>query len=209
MIETSLHSKYNVQEGLDFLSSKDEKIANLIILNPNFSISKRCSGFKALLKTIISQQLSTSAANSIWLKFVKNELISRHKILEADQELLLSIGLSRQKYNYVKELAKQDINYHDLNLSSSEKVINRLIKIKGIGKWTAEIYCLFSLGHANIFPSGDLALQEAIRLLFDFNARPKEKEVSKISENWSPWKSLAALILWDYYGKQKKRGKSD
>ena len=93
MIETSLHSKYNVQEGLDFLSSKDEKIANLIILNPNFSLSKRCSGFKALLKTIISQQLSTSAANSIWSRFVKNDLISRHKILEADQEVLLSLDI--------------------------------------------------------------------------------------------------------------------
>ena len=209
MIETSLNSKYNIQEGLDFLSSKDEKIANLIISNPKFSFSKRCSGFKALLKIIISQQLSTSAANSIWSRFVKNDLSSRHKILEADQEVLLSLGLSRQKCNYVKELAKQDINYNDLNLSSSEKVINRLIEIKGIGKWTAEIYCLFSLGHANVFPSGDLALQEAIKLLFDFNVRPKEKEVTKISENWNPWKSLAAHILWDYYRKQKKRSKSD
>ena len=126
-----------------------------------------------------------------------------------DQQLLLSLGLSRQKCIYVKELAKQNINYRDLNLSSSEEVINRLTKIKGIGKWTAEIYCLFSLGHANVFPSGDLALQESIKVLFNFQVRPSEKEVVKISENWNPWKSLAAHLLWDHYRKIKKKDRND
>ena len=205
MIDKSIYSKYYIQEGYNFLSRKDEKLAKLITSNPDFSLSKRCTGFKALLKTIISQQLSTSAANSIWTRITKNNLTSGLNILKADQQLLLSVGLSRQKCIYVKELAKEDINYKELNSSSSQEVINRLTKIKGIGKWTAEIYCLFSLGHANVFPSGDLALQESIKVLFDFQFRPTEKEVVKISENWKPWKSLAAHLLWDHYRKIKNK----
>ena len=205
MTDKSIYSRRYIQDGYNFLARKDEKLAKLITSNPDFSLSKRCTGFKALLKTIISQQLSTSAANSIWTRITKNNLTSGHNILKADHQLLLSVGLSRQKCIYVKELAKQDIDYKDLNLSSSTEVIDRLTKIKGIGKWTAEIYCLFSLGHANIFPTGDLALQESIKVLFDFQVRPTEKEVIKISENWNPWKSLAAHLLWIHYRKIKNK----
>ena len=102
-------------------------------------------------------------------------------------------------------MANEDINYNDLAKKSSEEIVNRLTQIKGIGKWTAQIYCLFSLGKANIFPSGDLALQEAIKIIFGLKERPSEQEVIKISENWDPWKSLAAHLLWDYYNKIKKK----
>lgn len=206
MFEKLLNSKKNIKIGLNFLSNNDNILSKLITKNYDFSLPKRDTGFEALLKIIISQQLSTSAANSIWSRFIESNMTSRIKILEVDEKLLLSLGLSRQKCLYVKELATQDINYYDLNLKSSDCVINRLTKIKGIGKWTAEIYCLFSLRHANVFPSGDLALQEAIKLLYSFCKRPTEKEVIKLSENWHPWKSLAAHLLWDYYRKIKKKG---
>ena len=171
----------------------------------DFPLPKRSSGFEALLKIIISQQLSTTAANSIWNKFIDSNLTSRTNILAANEQTLLSRGLSRQKYIYVKALANEDINYNDLAKKSSEEIVNRLTQIKGIGKWTAQIYCLFSLGKANIFPSGDLALQEAIKIIFGLKERPSEQEVIKISENWDPWKSLAAHLLWDYYNKIKKK----
>ena len=102
-------------------------------------------------------------------------------------------------------LANEDINYDDLAKKSSEDVVSRLIQIKGIGKWTAQIYCLFSLGQPNIFPSGDLALQESIKIVFGLELRPSEQEVIEISENWHPWKSLAAHLLWAYYNKIKKK----
>ena len=105
MLELTLYSKHNVQKGFNFLSRKDEKLAKLIISNPNFSLPKKCTGFKALLKTIISQQLSTSAANSIWTRIIKNNLTSGLNILKAEQQLLLTLGLSRQKCIYVKELS--------------------------------------------------------------------------------------------------------
>lgn len=205
MIENTLNSQKDVNAGLEFLSKKDYYLANLICKKSDFSLPKRNAGFAALLKIIISQQLSTTAANSIWNKFIDSNLTSRTNILAANEQTLLSRGLSRQKCIYVKALADEDINYNDLAKKSSEEIVNRLTQIKGIGKWTAQIYCLFSLGKANIFPSGDLALQEAIKIIFGLKERPSEQEVIKISENWDPWKSLAAHLLWDYYNKIKKK----
>ena len=205
MIENTLKSKKDINEGLGFLSTKDYHLANLIGNKSDFLLPKRNSGFKALLKIIISQQLSTSAANSIWNKFIDSNLTSKTNILGANDHILLCHGLSRQKCIYVKALAHEDINYDELAKKSSEEIVCRLTQIKGIGKWTAQIYCLFSLGKANIFPSGDLALQEAIKIIFGLKERPSEQEVIKISENWNPWKSLAAHLLWDYYNKIKKK----
>jgi len=205
MIENTLNSQKDVNQGLNYLSKKENCLANLISMINDFPLPKRNSGFEALLKIIISQQLSTTAANSIWNKFIDSNLTSRTNILAANEQTLLSRGLSRQKCIYVKALANEDINYNDLAKKSSEEIVNRLTQIKGIGKWTAQIYCLFSLGKANIFPSGDLALQEAIKIIFGLKERPSEQEVIKISENWDPWKSLAAHLLWDYYNKIKKK----
>ena len=204
MIENTLNSK-NINKGLDFLLKKDHHLANLISSISDFSLPKRNTGFEALLKIIISQQLSTIAANSIWNRFIDSDLISRINILSASEQILLSNGLSRQKCSYVKALANENINYDDLAKKSSEEIVSRLTQIKGIGKWTAQIYCLFSLGQANIFPSGDLALQESIKIVFNFKERPSEQLVMKISENWHPWKSLAAHLLWNYYNKIKKK----
>ena len=209
MIENTLKSQKEINKGLEFLSTNDYCLANLIDKKSNFSFPKRNSGFEALLKIIISQQLSTSAANSIWNKFIDSNLTSRTNILGANEHILLCHGLSRQKCIYVKALAHEDINYEELAKKSSQEIVSRLTQIKGIGNWTAQIYCLFSLGKANIFPSGDLALQEAIKLIFGLKERPSEQEVIKISENWHPWKSLAAHLLWDYYNKIKKKVKNE
>ena len=206
MKEYTLDSKKVISQGLQFLSKKDKKLAKIFNPNTEISFKKRDSGFKALLKIIISQQLSTSAANSIWKRFIDNNIVSRSKILSSSDQTLLSLGLSKQKCSYVKGLAIQDINYDDLATMTSIEVINRLMEVKGIGRWTAEIYCMFSLGKANVFPSGDLALQESIKLVFGFQQRPSEKETLKFSDNWDPWKSLAAHLLWDYYRKIKNRG---
>ena len=88
---------------------------------------------------------------------------------------------------------------------SSEEVIAELTQVSGIGSWTAEIYTMFSLGRADVFAPGDLALQESARLLFDWPSRPKEKEFRELAKAWSPWRSVAARILWSYYRKVKER----
>ena len=131
-------------------------------------------------------------------------------ILSGDYELksiFISEAAKKESQEIINDLIIAAFNNAKENLKkkSSEEIVCRLTQIKGIGKWTAQIYCLFSLGKANIFPSGDLALQEAIKIIFGLKERPSEQEVIKISENWHPWKSLAAHLLWDYYNKIKKK----
>ena len=87
----------------------------------------------------------------------------------------------------------------------TSEVISELTKVSGIGNWTAEIYAMFSLGRANVFAPGDLALQEATRLLFDLADRPTEKKLRLLAKDWSPWQAVAARLLWSYYNHQKKR----
>ena len=96
-------------------------------------------------------------------------------------------------------------HFENLQYLDSEKVLNALTTVKGIGIWTAQIYCIFSLGKADVFAPGDLALQESARLLFDLSDRPTQKSLEIMSQSWSPWKAVAARLLWAYYGIAKNR----
>ena len=205
MIERILKSDKDLQEGLKFLTEQDSILSQAIDKEKKITLRKRSSGFSSLLKTIVSQQLSTAAAGKIWQRIVDNGLNNQKGILQVKAETLLSLGLSRQKCSYAYALASANLNYHSFREMNSDQVINQLIEIKGIGKWTAQIYCMFSLERANVFPAGDLALQEAVRILFKLKERPSEKEVESRAEHWAPWKSLAALVLWDFYGRERKR----
>ena len=102
-------------------------------------------------------------------------------------------------------LAEADIDFSALRDVSDGDVIKTLIQVQGIGAWTAEIYAMFSLGRADVFAPGDLALQEAARILFDLPERPKERELRKMAEAWSPWRSVAARLLFSYYHVAKSR----
>ena len=127
------------------------------------------------------------------------------KIKEASDQELREVGLSKQKIKYVRSLANAKINYNSLKTMPTSEVISELTKVSGIGNWTAEIYAMFSLGRANVFAPGDLALQEATRLLFDLADRPSEKKLRLLAKDWSPWQAVAARLLWSYYNHQKKR----
>ena len=205
MLERIIGSDEDLQEGLHFLTKHDPVLNKTIDEGQKIVPISRNIGFSALLKTIVSQQLSTAAAATIWQKIVDNKLQNQENILQAKDETLLALGLSRQKCSYARALALENLDYKSLDKMSSNQVISRLIEVKGIGKWTAQIYCMFSLSRANIFPAGDLALQEAIKVLYRLDKRPSEKEVEDRASQWSPWKSVAALLLWDFYSKARKR----
>lgn len=121
------------------------------------------------------------------------------------EEELRAVGLSRQKARYARALAEAQIDYAALESLSSAEVIRVLTQVSGIGTWTAEIYAMFSLGRADVFAHGDLALQEAARELYGLAERPKEKEMRQMAEAWAPWRSVAARILWAYYKRMKNR----
>ncbi len=122
-----------------------------------------------------------------------------------DDAAMRACGLSRQKIRYIRALAEAGIDFDALRLAPTDAVIGRLTEVLGIGRWTAEIYTMFSLGHADVFAANDLALQEGARLLFDLPDRPKEREMRVLSETWAPWRAVAARLLWAYYAQAKSR----
>ncbi len=169
------------------------------------SFDPREKGLMALKKTIVGQQLSIASAAAIWGRFIEAD-IKDEKILnnKADNQLK-DLGFSRQKISYLKSLVKSGLNFDQMETMKNEDVITLLISIKGIGLWTAEIYCIFSLRRLDIFPAGDLALQEAAKNLLNLENRPSEKEMRKIAESWVPHRSVCAIILWHFYRNFKSR----
>ena len=169
------------------------------------SFDQREKGLLALKKTIVGQQLSIASAAAIWGRFV-DAYIKDEEILnnQADDQLR-DLGFSRQKISYLKSLIESGLDYDQMETMQSEEVIRILTNIKGIGIWTAEIYCIFSLRRLDIFPAGDLALQEAAKILLNLENRPSEKEMRKIAESWVPYRSVCAIILWHFYRNFKSR----
>lgn len=169
------------------------------------SFDPREKGYIALKKTIIGQQLSIASAAAIWRRFIDAD-IRDEKILNGQADMQLrNLGLSRQKISYLKSLAESRLDFDQMEVMENEEVIDVLTAIKGIGLWTAEIYCIFSLRRLDIFPAGDLALQEATKYLLDLKSRPLEKEMRKLAKSWVPYRSVCAIILWHFYRNLKSR----
>jgi DNA-3-methyladenine glycosylase II len=188
-----------VAEGAAFLASHDTRFAHALDLTGQPPLRLRKDGFAALLDAIVSQQVSVAAADAIWGRLKAARLTGPRKIIGATDEELRACGLSRQKIRYARELAAARIPYPKLRETPTDTVIETLIEVPGIGRWTAEIYAMFSLGRADVFAPGDLALQEAARMLFDLDARPTEKALRVMAEDWTPWRGVAARLLWAYY----------
>lgn len=205
MKERAIQSQKCINEGASFLANIEPRFKSALEVTGELPLRLSPEGFERLLGAIISQQVSVAAANSIWKRLVKANLNGPRKIMRADDAQLRAVGLSRQKVRYARALAESKINFRSLRSMSSEEVINTLTQISGIGVWTAEIYTMFSLARADVFAAGDLALQESARLLFELRERPSEREIRKMAEKWSPWRAVAARLLWAYYSYSKKR----
>lgn len=135
----------------------------------------------------------------------KARLTGPRKIMWATDDDLRAVGLSRQKIRYARALSEARIDYEALRDAPNDAVITTLTQVPGIGVWTAEIYAMFSLGRSDVIATGDLALQEAARVLYDLPARPTDKALRQMAEEWSPWRSVAARVLWAYYRVAKDR----
>ena len=205
MNERIIESEECLKEGSGYLADRFPEFSYAIDMIGSLNLRRQPDGFSQLLSAIVSQQLSVAAANSIWSRLKSARLIGPRKISSASDEQLAAAGLSRQKIRYARALADSKINYRKLRGMANDEVIAELTQVSGIGSWTAEIYTMFSLGRADVFAPGDLALQESARLLFDWPSRPKEKEFRELAKAWSPWRSVAARILWSYYRKVKER----
>ena len=195
----------DVAEGAEWLAANCPRMAHAYGLTGPLPLRRNPDGFAQLLRAIVSQQVSVASARAIWGRLQAAGMVAPETILAAQIDDLRALGLSRQKATYAHALADAGIDFEALRIAPTQQVVDRLVQVKGVGVWTAEIYAMFSLGHADVFAPGDLALQEAARLLYSLPERPKERALRDMAQRWSPWRAVAARLLWEYYHIEKQR----
>jgi DNA-3-methyladenine glycosylase II len=205
MVGRIIHSLDCVAEGAAWLALHDAGFARALPLVGALPLRREADGFAALFRAIVGQQVSVASARAIWARLEAAGLTEATRMASATDDDLRAAGLSRQKARYGRALAGAGIDFDALRGMPDADVIARLVAVPGIGAWTAEVYAMFALGRADVFAPGDLALQEAARMLYRLDARPSERALRKMAEAWSPWRSVAARILWAYYRVAKDR----
>ncbi len=200
-----IHGDTDVTEGAAWLAAHDPRFAAALAQVGPLPLRRRDEGFGTLLYAIVGQQVSVASASAIWGRLEAAGLTDAGVMAVASDDDLRAVGLSRQKARYGRALAQAGIDYNALRGVSDADVIATLVAVPGIGAWTAEIYAMFALGRADVFAHGDLALQEAAKGLFGLDNRPTEREMRVIAADWSPWRSVAARVLWAYYRVMKSR----
>ncbi|MBK5926787.1 3-methyladenine DNA glycosylase [Rhodobaculum claviforme] len=194
-----IRSEACVAEGADWLARSEPRFAHALRLTGPVPLRRRPDGFGALMGAIVSQQVSVAAAVAIWGRLEAAGLTDPAAIPAAPDEALRAAGLSRQKVRYVRALAEAGIDFDALRGLPDAQVVSTLTEVPGVGRWTAEIYAMFSLGRADVFAPADLALQESARVLFALPDRPREAALRRMAEAWTPWRAVAARLLWAYY----------
>ena len=192
-----------LREALDALAARDPAIAAAHAHTgyPEPRISDR--GYVTLLRAIVGQQVSVQAAASMWAKLVAavGDPPAPQALLAAGDELLRGAGLSRQKASYARSLAEEVVSGRldfDRLPADDEEAIAELVRVKGIGRWTAEVYLLFAEGRLDVWPAGDLAVQIEIGNILGLAARPGEREVRTLAEAWRPHRGALAIFAWHY-----------
>lgn len=197
-------SNEKLHAGLDALAEIEPRIAYALEVAGYPETRRRDKGYATLLRTIVGQQVSVHAAASVWRKLeaTLGEGCAPASLLAAEEDALRGCGLSRQKQSYARSLAELvesgALDFAALP-SDDEEAIAMLTRVKGIGRWSAEIYLLFAEARADIWPAGDLAVQEAVKRIMGLSVRPSEKETRAIGENWRPYRGSAAIFAWHSY----------
>ena len=199
-----VRTKKSIRAAVDELASREPAFARVVETHghPEPRVSE--PGATTLLRTIVGQQVSVAAARSMWAKLEAafGSPPDLGKLLKASDEELRAAGMSRQKSGYIRSLADLVLS-GELDLDAlpedDEEAIARLVKIKGIGRWSAEIYLLFAEGRPDVFPAGDLAVMIELGKLMGLDDKPSEKELREIAEAWRPHRGAAAVLAWHSY----------
>jgi len=198
---------------IKYLSTKDEKIKKVVDFIDDFEIDDGGRDYEggeryfiSLFRSIIGQQISMKAANSIWNKIVNHfKIINPEIIYKSSDETLRSLGLSRNKVIYLKDLCNKilskDIALDDIDKKSDGEIREHLIKVKGIGIWTVDMFLIFTLFRQDVFPVEDLGLRNAFGMFYFDNKKVKKDELIKISLKWKPYRTFGTLIMWEGYNK--------
>jgi len=194
----------DIVSGLDAVATRDPVIASTLARAGYPGPRLRERGYRTLLRTIVGQQVSVAAAASVWRKLedLLGESMTPEGLLAADFDTLRACGLSRQKQGYARSLAELvasgELDLMDLP-ADDEAAIAQLVRIKGIGRWSAEIYLLFAEGRPDIWPAGDLAVQAGIGKILGLPERPSEKATRELAEPWRPHRGAIAIFTWHCY----------
>ncbi|MBK6795948.1 MAG: DNA-3-methyladenine glycosylase 2 family protein [Acidobacteria bacterium] len=186
------------------LGAQDQDLGKIVTLYGPPPLWKREEGFHTLIHIILEQQVSLASAKAAYVRLVEAlRVLTPENFLKLDDEELKTIGFSRQKTRYGRNLAEAVIqgalDPESLGTLEDAEVRSRLMSLKGIGAWTADIYLLMALGRPDIWPTGDLALAVAVQQLKQMSHRPTTQALADLSEDWRPWRAVAARILWHFY----------
>ena len=197
-------SAAQMQHDLDALAVIEPGFARALTVAGYPEPRIRPRGYGTLMRTIVGQQVSVAAAASMWRKFEEfaGEDLPPERILAAEFDTLRACGLSRQKQGYMRSLCELvvagELDFEALP-ADDEEAIAQLTRIKGIGRWSAEIYLLFAEGRGDIWPAGDLAVQAGLHKILGLEARPSEKQTRDLAEAWRPHRGAAAIFTWHCY----------
>lgn len=193
-----------LHQGLDAVAAREPGIARALGIAGYPKPLIRQRGYATLLRTIVGQQVSVASADSVWnkLEAALGEGCPVETLIAADFDTLRACGMSRQKQGYARSLAELvvsgELDFDNLP-ADDEAAIAELVRIKGIGRWSAEIYLLFAEGRTDIWPAGDLAVQAGIGRILGLELRPSEKETRALGEGWSPHRGSVAILTWHCY----------
>ena len=186
------------QLAVEELSRKDSTIEEIISQYSGEKMALRGRPFETLCRSIVGQQISVKAADSVWTKVedLCNGNINKEKIINLSSEEMRSAGLSKQKITYLKNIATSDVLTTNWGELSDVEAIDRLCKIKGVGVWTAEMFLIFNLGRPDVLPLADIGLIRGIEKHYYNSERIDKKELEKFRKKWSPWCTVATWYLW-------------
>lgn len=196
-----------MQHAIDYLLEKDTIFKLIIDTYGIPAIPKRAQGFETLVLLILEQQVSINSAKACFLKLKeKATVFEPQELFSLSEEEFRTVGVSRQKTTYIKALSQailyKDIDLESLPSKSAQQVREELIKIKGIGNWTIDVYLMFCLQSPDIIPLGDIAVVNTIKELLDIHTK---EEMEVYTQAWMPYRSIATFFLWHYY--LQKRGR--
>lgn len=194
--------KYDINnEKVKALLLTDKNLSQLIKQIHYSELIIEPDGFKCIIKYVIGQQISDKARETIWNKFLlKFNPVEPSKILSIDDNEIKLIGLSERKVFTIKQIALEivngNINFNNFKFCSNEQIINDLIKIKGIGRWTAEMYLIFSLGRENVLSKTDGTIKRTIKWMYNLSELPNDKEIKNYFKKWEGYETIVSTFLW-------------
>jgi len=203
-------NKAHIKKALQGIAGIDEDVAKALKIVSYPEPRLRPAGFETFLNTIVSQQISTKAAATIWGRVSRlMPTIKAKALLALSDEALRGAGLSQRKMEYAQGLAQAIVNGDfkpdALSAMNEQDAIAAITQLRGFGRWSAEIYLMFSLRRQDIFPADDLILLTSLQNLKNLAERPTPKQARSIVQKWSPWRSTGSLFLWHYHHQNKQR----